>query len=106
MYGKNDGKKNFKNICCFPYPINQTVFYGSCALVASSSGMKINLTVDLWKQIHTFLMSEIPSNINGKSSFSFTNTPSTTKSCKKEIFPSRPKVPIECGPCEDDCSIC
>ena len=83
MYGKNDGKKNFKNICCFPYPINQTVFYGSCALVASSSGTKINLTIDLWKQIHAFLMSEIPSNINGKSSFSFTNT-STTKSTKKE----------------------
>jgi hypothetical protein len=29
-----------------------------------------------------------------------------SKSCKKEILPSRDKVPVECGPCEEDCSIC
>jgi hypothetical protein len=65
MYGKTDGKKNFENICKFPHPINDKIFYGSCALVASSGENKINLSIDLWKQLHK--------QITEKSSFSFIN---------------------------------
>lgn len=65
MYGKTDGKKNFENTCKFPYPINDKIFYGSCALVASLGENKINLSIDLWKQLNQQIISQ--------SSFSFVN---------------------------------
>lgn len=65
MYGKTDGKKNFENTCKFPYPINDKLFYGSCALVASLGENKINLSIDLWKQLNQQIISQ--------SSFSFVN---------------------------------
>jgi hypothetical protein len=65
MYGKTDGKKNFENTCKFPHPINDKIFYGSCALVASTKEIKVNLSIDLWKQLHK--------QITDKSSFSFVN---------------------------------
>jgi hypothetical protein len=68
MYGKTDGKKNFENICNFPYPINDKKFFGSCALVASSEGNKINLNVELWKQLYQ----KISENTD-QTSFSFIN---------------------------------
>jgi hypothetical protein len=86
MYGKTDGKKNFKNVCCFPHPLNNTIFYGSCALVGSSNGTNINLSVDLWKQIQTYLMNTVSLNFNGKSShtFSVSNTPTKPPHQKKD----------------------
>jgi hypothetical protein len=64
MYGKTDGKKNFENTCKFPYPINDKIFYGSCALVCSLEENKVNLSIDLWKQLNQQI---------SKSSFSFVN---------------------------------
>ena len=61
MYGKNDGKKNFENICKFPHPINDKTFYGSCALVASSNNTNVNLTIDLWKELNNKITEETSS---------------------------------------------
>lgn len=77
MYGKTDGKKNFENTCKFPYPINDKIFYGSCALVASLGENKVNLSIDLWKQLNQQIISQ--------SSFSFVNNcQPNLKSSKKE----------------------
>jgi hypothetical protein len=77
MYGKTDGKKNFENTCKFPYPINDKIFYGSCALVASLGENKVNLSIDLWKQLNQQIISQ--------SSFSFVNIcQPNLKSSKKE----------------------
>ena len=81
MYGKTDGKKNFENICNFPYPINDKKFFGSCALVASLDENKVNLNVELWKQLHQ----KISENKDDKSSFSFINLlQGNVKTNKKE----------------------
>jgi hypothetical protein len=83
MYGKTDGKKNFENTNKFPYPINNKTFYGSCALVASSGENKINLSIDLWNQIHSKIIET-----NGINSYSFVNSSQsqtqTTSKMKKE----------------------
>jgi len=86
MYGKTDGKKNFENISKFPYPINNKTFYGSCALVASSGENKINLSVELWRQLHEKIMENENSNMNSNSNISFSNSnqSSVAKSSKKE----------------------
>jgi hypothetical protein len=81
MYGKTDGKKNFENISNFPYPINNKTFYGSCALVASSGEKNINLSIELWKQLHKIITESDELN-----SFSFVNISQLTvkSSAKKE----------------------
>jgi hypothetical protein len=80
MYGKTDGKKNFENISNFPYPINNKIFYGSCALVASSGENKINLSIELWKQLHKKITEGEDLN-----SFSFVNLSQiTVKSTTKQ----------------------
>lgn len=80
MYGKTDGKKNFENISKFPYPINNKIFYGSCALVASCGENKINLSIELWKQLHEKIIENENLNL-----CSFTNIQqSVPKSSKKE----------------------
>ena len=80
MYGKTDGKKNFENISIFPYPINNKTFYGSCALVASSDGTNVSLSINLWNQLNEKI-------IENQNSCSFINTTQTdikVKSNKKE----------------------
>lgn len=79
MYGKTDGKKNFENTTIFPYPVNNKIFFGSCALVASSGENKVNLSVELWNELKV----KICENAN-QSSFSFVNlTQEVPKSSKK-----------------------
>lgn len=70
MYGKTDGKKNFENISKFPHPINNKIFYGSCALVASIGENKVNLSIELWKQLNKIIVENENLNLN---SFSFVN---------------------------------
>lgn len=80
LYGKTDGKKNFENVSNFPHPINNKIFYGSCALVASSGENKVNLTIELWNQLNMKIIES--ENLN---SFSFVNLSQTTvKTLKKE----------------------
>ena len=80
MYGKTDGKKNFENICNFPHPINNKIFYGSCALVASSGENKVNLSIELWKQFHQKITES-----ENQNSFSFVNlSQSNVKSNKRD----------------------
>ena len=81
MYGKNDGKKNFENICKFPHPINDKTFYGSCALVASANNTNVNLTIDLWKELNNKITQET------SSAFSFSlmnNSQAMTKKDKQK----------------------
>ena len=78
MYGKTDGKKNFENISKFPHPVNDKTFYGSCALVASSGETNINLSIDLWRQLHNLIM-------ENEYSYSFvSSTQALSKQLKKE----------------------
>lgn len=56
MYGKTCGKKNFENVFKFPHPINNKLFYGSCALVATLDGEKTNLKLNLWEQLYQLLL--------------------------------------------------
>lgn len=86
MYGKTDGKKKFENTCTFPYPINDKIFFGSCALVASSGENKVNLTVDLWNQLHPIIL-----NNQTESSFSFVNSSHESSKSQKKTSKSSEK---------------
>ena len=54
LYGKLEGKANTENKYDFPPPIDQQLFFGSCALVALSSDKltHINLSVELWTKMY------------------------------------------------------
>jgi hypothetical protein len=60
LYGKIDGKAGMENKYDFPPPVDTTLFFGSCALVALSkkdniktdNNSVINLTVPLWNKIY------------------------------------------------------
>jgi len=50
MYGKNKGRANNENKYEFPPPIDTTLFFGSCCLVAVKMGVTpVNLTLPHWK---------------------------------------------------------
>lgn len=57
MYGKLDGKANMENKYDFPPPIDTKLFFGACALVATSSEkgkepQLHNLSVELWEKMY------------------------------------------------------
>jgi len=56
MYGKLDGKANTENKYDFPPPIDSKLFFGACALVATSSKdqkqQHCNLSVELWEKMY------------------------------------------------------
>ena len=56
VYGKTEGKANGENKYDFPPPIDNVLFFGSCALVChkveSSTTTICNLTLDLWEKMY------------------------------------------------------
>jgi hypothetical protein len=57
VYGKTDGRANSENKYDFPPPIDNTLFFGSCALLAylkTSDGSKLytDLSLPLWKKVY------------------------------------------------------
>ena len=56
VYGKTEGKANGENKYDFPPPIDNVLFFGSCALVChkveGSTTTICNLTLDLWEKMY------------------------------------------------------
>ena len=53
VYGKTDGRANSENKYDFPPPIDSTLFFGSCAVVAKDgNGAYTDLSVELWNKIY------------------------------------------------------
>ena len=57
MYGKLDGKANMENKYDFPPPIDTRLFFGACALVATTLNVAkekqlCNLSVELWEKMY------------------------------------------------------
>ena len=53
LYGKTEGKANTENKYDFPPPVDNTLFFGSCALVCRNEESKmISLTLELWNKIY------------------------------------------------------
>jgi hypothetical protein len=53
VYGKTDGRANSENKYDFPPPIDNTLFFGSCAVVAKDgNGAYTDLSVELWTKIY------------------------------------------------------
>jgi hypothetical protein len=57
MYGKLDGKANTENKYDFPPPIDTQLFFGACALVATTLNAAkekqlCNLSVELWEKMY------------------------------------------------------
>jgi hypothetical protein len=57
VYGKTDGRANSENKYDFPPPIDNKLFYGSCAIVGQirkDDGSKtyINLSIPIWNKIY------------------------------------------------------
>ena len=57
MYGKLNGKANMENKYDFPPPIDNNLYFGSCALVGiikdnTNKILYINLSLDLWNKIY------------------------------------------------------
>lgn len=53
LYGKTEGKANTENKYDFPPPVDNTLFFGSCALVCRNEESKmISLTLEVWNKIY------------------------------------------------------
>ena len=52
VYGKTDGRANSENKYDFPPPIDNTLFFGNCAIIAKNKNNFINLSLDLWQKIY------------------------------------------------------
>jgi hypothetical protein len=53
VYAKTDGRANSENKYDFPPPIDSTLFFGSCAIVAKDeTAAYTDLSVDLWNKIY------------------------------------------------------
>jgi hypothetical protein len=57
LYAKTDGRANSENKYDFPPPVDNKLFFGSCALVAKvknddSKNVFTNLTLDLWTKMY------------------------------------------------------
>jgi hypothetical protein len=56
LYAKSDGRANNENKYDFPPPVDNTLFFGSCALVLKvkneSKDVLTNLTLDLWNKLY------------------------------------------------------
>jgi len=53
LWAKNEGKANNENKYDFPPPVDNDLYYGTCALVrVDSKGKVIDLTADLWVKLY------------------------------------------------------
>jgi len=57
VYGKIEGRANFENKYDFPPPIDNTLFFGNCAIIASVKNDDntfnfINLSLSIWEKIY------------------------------------------------------
>ena len=53
VYAKTDGRANNENKYDFPPPIDSTLFFGSCAIVAKDeTGAFTDLSLELWTKIY------------------------------------------------------
>jgi hypothetical protein len=54
VYGKKEGRANSENKYDFPPPIDNTLFFGSCAILAIKLDKKtfIDLTLEMWEKIY------------------------------------------------------
>lgn len=54
VFAKTEGRANSENKYDFPPPIDTTLFYGSCAIVAQDDGTKqyTHLSVELWQKLY------------------------------------------------------
>lgn len=53
VYAKTDGRANSENKYDFPPPIDSSLFFGSCAIVAKDgNNAYTDLSVDLWNKIY------------------------------------------------------
>jgi hypothetical protein len=53
LWAKNEGKANNENKYDFPPPLDNDLYYGTCALVrVDSKGDVIDLTIDLWLRLY------------------------------------------------------
>jgi hypothetical protein len=57
VYGKTDGRANSENKYDFPPPIDNKLFYGSCAIIGQikkddGSRMYTNLSIPIWDKIY------------------------------------------------------
>jgi len=57
LYAKKAGKAGQENKYDFPPPVDETLFFGSCALVGSDlvTGKIVDLTEDDWAEIYEFM---------------------------------------------------
>ena len=57
VYGKTDGRANSENKYDFPPPIDKTLFFGNCAIIAKIKNKNktenlTNLSLELWEKIY------------------------------------------------------
>jgi hypothetical protein len=53
LYGKTEGKANTENKYDFPPPVDNTLFFGFCAIVCKNEESKlISLTIELWDKMY------------------------------------------------------
>ena len=52
LYAKTDGRHNNENKYEFPPPIDSTLFFGSCAIIASRNNEYVHLTKDVWEKMY------------------------------------------------------
>ena len=53
LWAKNEGKANNENKYDFPPPIDNDLYYGTCALIRlDSKGAVMDLTMDLWLKLY------------------------------------------------------
>jgi hypothetical protein len=56
LYGKTIGKANHENKYDFPPPVDNTLFFGSCVIIAKiKNGIYVDLTEESWKKIYETL---------------------------------------------------
>lgn len=56
LYGKTTGRANYENKYEFPPPVDNTLFFGNCVLIAKSAeGTIVDLTEDIWENIYETL---------------------------------------------------
>ena len=52
VFAKTDGRANCENKDDFQPPIDNTLFFGNCAIVAKENDKYINLSLELWNKIY------------------------------------------------------
>lgn len=56
LFGKTTGRANYENKYDFPPPVDNTLFFGSCVLIAKNAENKVvDLTEDMWDKIYETL---------------------------------------------------